>query len=55
MLASKQGAESFVKLTVEPSRVSHETESVTNVVVNVLRAAPYRRDDDDFTLLQQQL
>jgi hypothetical protein len=42
-----------MKLTVESSRVGHETESVTNIVVDMFRATPYRRGDDDFAFLHR--
>ena len=39
------------KLTIEPPRVGHETEGVANIVVDMLRAAPYRGDNNDFAFL----
>jgi hypothetical protein len=42
-----------MKLTIESPRVGHETESVTNIIVDVFRATPYRRGNDDFALLHK--
>lgn len=46
---------SLAEPTVEPSRVSHETECVANIVFDMFAAAPYRRNDDNFAFLQKYL
>ena len=42
-----------MKLAIESPRVGHEAESVTNIIVDVFGATPYRRGDDDFTFLHK--